>query len=68
IQLYMIWKTNYDEMIEEEREKRRQKMGGLVGNTPLIKPGVTDLKQIHSTDTHMVNLNISPNVVDDEEE
>ena len=29
VQVYMIWKTNYDQMVQEQREVQAQKLGGF---------------------------------------
>lgn len=68
IQIYMIWKTNYDQMVQEQREVEAKKLGGsIVKDTPLIQPGVTNLADANKKGGAMVNLTLSPSVLDDEE-
>lgn len=68
IQLYMIWKTNHDKMMEEERDRQARALGGPV-DTPEIVPGQTKLKDLYKnsdnnsakntkkSDKSMINLN-----------
>ncbi len=66
IQVYMIWKTNSDELELERREAVAKSSSNLVKNTPLIHPGKTNLTQLHSKHSSMVDLTLSPSVDDDE--
>ncbi|MHA2100429.1 MAG: hypothetical protein ACW99A_17270 [Candidatus Kariarchaeaceae archaeon] len=66
IQLYMVWKTNYDEMVEEQNQKVMKQYG--TDSTPVITPGVTNLQTANSTqDGSMIQLNLAPSVHDDDE-
>lgn len=66
VQIYMIWKTNSDEIAEEERRMNAQNSDDLVKNTPLIKPGKTNLTQLHTSHTSTVDLTLSPSLQEDE--
>jgi len=64
IQLYMIWKTNHDKLMEEQRDRQARALGGPV-DTPEIVPGQTKLKDLYKSNTSgsgqtskkMINLN-----------
>lgn len=66
VQIYMIWKTNYDKMMQEEREKQAKILGGdLVKNTPIIEPGRTNLQNVNTvnkTDSPIISLNLAPSI------
>ncbi len=66
IQIFMIWKTNYDEMMAERREAMGKKYGGaLVNSTPVIQPGTTNLAMAQQKSANfdtMVDLDISSNL------
>lgn len=77
IQLYMIWKTNYDQMMEEQRDAQARALGGPM-DTPKIQPGKTNINELYkskeTTETssgsnkssnQMVNLN--PKSAEDDE-
>ncbi|MFV2014934.1 MAG: hypothetical protein ACC656_05880 [Candidatus Heimdallarchaeota archaeon] len=74
IQLYMVWKTNYDEMMEEQNQQLMDAYGGEnLSRTPVIKPGVTNLQLANSPQDSnqsgpMIQLNLAPSLQDDDEE
>jgi len=65
VQLYMLWKTNYDEMIQEQNE-RFNALNPIIKNTPLIIPGKTNL-QNENTQSNMIDLTLSPSLLEDDE-
>lgn len=67
IQIYMIWKTNYDEMVEEQQANMIANRGGTM-SPPTIRPGITNLQEANSTKNSMIQLNLSPSVTDEKEE
>jgi len=75
VQIYMLWKTNYDKMMEERQDQQARALGGPM-DTPKITPGKTKLKEVYKaknksssttgrSDQSMINLNAKP-VKDDE--
>lgn len=68
VQLYMVWKTNYDEMIEEQNQRITAKYGDTrIANTPHITPGITDLqavnvRQDNTAQDSIIQLNLAPSV------
>ncbi len=68
IQLYMVWKTNYDEMIEEQNQRITARYGDTrITNTPQITPGITNLqavnvKQDNTVQDSIIQLNLAPSV------
>ncbi|MHA2504227.1 MAG: hypothetical protein ACXAE3_15320 [Candidatus Kariarchaeaceae archaeon] len=48
IQLYMIWKTNYDSMLQEQRNAQAIALGGPI-DTPEIDPRSTKLQDLYKT-------------------
>ena len=69
IQLYMLWKTNHDNMIQEQRKFRALKIGGsLVENTPLIQPGKTNLQNASSRNSVIVDLTLAPSLIEDDQQ
>ena len=63
VQIYMIWKTNYDEMVQESREARNKEDNELVRNTPLITPGKSELSASNSG--NVISLGFAPSLNDD---
>jgi len=68
VQVYMIWKTNYDEMMEERQKRQARALGGPI-DTPKIVPGQTKLKDLYPSKNNsqgskdskkMINLNAQP--------
>ena len=64
VQIYMIWKTNYDEMVQESREARVRDDNELVRNTPLITPGKTDLSASNNSG-NVISLGLAPSLNED---
>lgn len=68
VQIYMLWKTNYDKMVQEQREVQALKAGGsIVANTPLIQPGRTNLQGANSSKSNMVNLTLAPSLTEEDD-
>ncbi|OLS26194.1 MAG: hypothetical protein HeimC2_16060 [Candidatus Heimdallarchaeota archaeon LC_2] len=75
VQLYMVWKTNYDEMVEEQNQRMMAKYGDpKIANTPTITPGITNLQLINTnlnkkSQDPIIQLNLAPSVtLDDQDE
>jgi hypothetical protein len=64
VQIYMIWKTNYDEMVQESMEARNMEQNELVRNTPLITPGKSDLSASNSGG-NVISLGLAPSLNED---
>lgn len=47
VQLYFVWKTNYDDMIEKDREKQVAALGGPT-DVPTIDPLRQNLDQMYT--------------------
>ena len=68
VQLYMVWKTNYDEMVEEQNQRMMAKYGDpKIANTPTITPGITNLQLINTnlnkkSQDPIIQLNLAPSV------
>ena len=74
VQLYMVWKTNYDEMVEEQNQQMMARYGDpKIANTPTITPGITNLQSINignkaSSQDPIIQLNLAPSVNEEDEE
>lgn len=73
IQIYMVWKTNYDEMQQAQSDAHARSLGGPM-DTPMIDPNRTDLKDVYSNSKggskpsgQMINLNVSKKTKREEE-
>ena len=64
VQIYMIWKTNYDEMVQESMEARNKEGNELVRKTPLIIPGKSDLSSANSSG-NVISLGLAPSMNED---
>lgn len=72
VQVYMVWKTNSDEMKQEQQLAAQRALGGsLVEDTPIIQPGITNLsdmsKQSSSSSSPVIHLGFAPGLSDDDE-
>ena len=62
VQVYMVWKTNSDEIMQEQTEAMARSLGGPM-DTPMINPNQTDLRSMYSSKEETkrsgsVNINI----------
>ncbi|MHA2252592.1 MAG: hypothetical protein ACXAD7_19665 [Candidatus Kariarchaeaceae archaeon] len=62
IQIYMIWKTNYDQMIKEQKEgQTRAVSGDLLDHVPIMQPR-------QNTSNQIINLELSPAIDSSEDD
>ena len=73
VQLYMVWKTNYDEMVEEQNKRTMARYGdSKIANTPTITPGITNLQSVNignkaALQDPIIQLNLAPSVNEEDD-
>ena len=56
VQIYMVWKTNYDEMMEDDRVVQINALGGPT-NRPDIVPGTNNLSDFYNSEKNKIDSN-----------